>query len=48
MCEHENNRIIKTTGTHFTKQCLTCGHKWKEEKVIKIEKKSLIKKLFGG
>ncbi len=45
MCEHENNRIIETTGTHFIKQCLDCGYKWKELKIEK--KKTFFDKLLG-
>lgn len=32
MCDHSESRIVKTTGTHFTHQCLKCGHKWNEVK----------------
>jgi uncharacterized Zn finger protein len=47
MCEHKNNRIIKTTGQCYIYQCFDCGEKYRVEKVVE-KKKSLIKRLFGG
>jgi len=46
MCEHKNNRIVKTTGQYYIHQCLDCGEKYRVDKVVK--KKSLLKRLFGG
>ena len=47
MCKHDNNRVIKTTGQYFIKQCIDCGHTWQEQKVI-LKKKSLIQRLMRG
>lgn len=44
MCNHESNRVIKTTGQFFIKECIDCGYSWKEDKVVK--KKSIINRLF--
>lgn len=42
MCEHENKRIIKTTGTNYLYKCFDCGKVWLEEK---YPKKSILDKI---
>ena len=48
MCEHKNERIIKTTGTHYVYQCLDCGRKRVVEKHVKLSKIEKIKRWFNG